>query len=63
MPEPADKHLDPAGDARSRRDNDAAAGGADSPLYENLPSEEKVEAAKEDTRMREQRDPGLPRQP
>jgi hypothetical protein len=54
MPEPDDKALDPAGDARSRRDTDAVAGGADSPLYENLPSEEKAEAAKANARMREQ---------
>ncbi len=63
MPEPADKNLDPAGDALSRRDMDAVAGGADSPLYENLSSEEKVEAARENARLREQRGPGLPRQP
>jgi hypothetical protein len=63
MPEPDDKRLDPAGDALSRRAADADAGGADSPLYENLSSEEKVEAAMENARLREQRGPDVPRHP
>jgi hypothetical protein len=39
--------IHPAGDARSRRDEDTTAGGADDSLYETHPSECKTEAAEE----------------
>jgi len=57
-----DRDLDPAGDARSRRLADEAAGGADSAPEETAPSGDKAAAA-ERARQAKGDEPAAPRSP